>query len=265
MTPEIPGAARIEVSALRAHLVAHPLYRQLTDPESVRVFMRAHVFCVWDFQSLLTALQRSFTCVDVPWRPVGDGGARRLVNEVVLEEESDEHPDGGYASHFEVYREAMRDAGADTTPIDGLLSGLARGRSIDDILDQDVLPPGVSGFVGTTLAVVRSGEPHRLVAVFTHGREDLIPDMFRVMIETLSAADPAGWRKLAWYLNRHVEVDGERHGPIAHALLDQVCGDDPRLWREAQESVEQALNARIALWDAISDEIQSARAAARPR
>lgn len=251
------GPLGIDDRALRARLVAHPLYRKLRDPEAVRLFMRSHVFCVWDFQSLLTALQRAFTCVEIPWRPVGDGEARRLVNEIVLEEESDEHPDGGYASHFELYLEAMRDAGSDTGPIEGLLASLARGGSVDDILAQDPMPPGVARFVGATLSVVRSGDLHRLVAVFTHGREDLIPDLFRALIGHLCAQDPTRWRKLAWYLERHVAVDGERHGPISHALLARVCGDDPRLWREAQESVDQALAARLALWDAIDDGISS--------
>lgn len=252
------------MAALRGRLVAHPLYQHLRDPEAVRTFMRSHVFCVWDFQSLLKALQRSFTCVELPWRPVGDGKARRLVNEIVLEEESDAHPDGGYASHFEVYREAMRDAGADTSPIDRLLAGLARGRGIDDLLAEEALPPGAAGFVQATFDTIRSGDPHRLVAVFTHAREDLIPDLFRALIASLCAADPAHWRKLDWYLNRHVEVDGERHGPISHALLAHVCGEDPRLWREAQESVERALSARLALWDALTDEIRSARPRAAP-
>lgn len=259
MTRDNDRPGRIDVTALRERLVAHPLYQHLTDPEAVRTFMRSHVFCVWDFQSLLTALQRSFTCVEIPWRPVGDGETRRLVNEIVLEEESDEHPDGGYASHFEVYLEAMRDAGADAIPIERLLAGVARGHSIQDVLAEERLPPGAAGFVDATFETIRSEDPHRLVAVFTHAREDLIPEMFRAMIARLGAADPARWRKLAWYLNRHVEVDGERHGPISHALLARVCGNDPQLWQEAQESVERALAARLALWDALTDEIRSAR------
>ena len=28
------------------------------------------------------------------------------------------------------------------------------------------------------------------------------------------------------YLDRHVEVDGEEHGPMAAQLLSNVCGDD---------------------------------------
>ena len=84
-------------------LMRHPLYDELRDEESLRVFMRSHVFAVWDFQSLLKALQRCMTCVEVPWFPTADPTARRLVNEIVLDEESDTVPGGIFLSHFELY------------------------------------------------------------------------------------------------------------------------------------------------------------------
>ena len=92
---------------LREQVVDHDVYQQMKTVAHVRVLMEHHVFAVWDFMSLLKALQRRLTCVEVPWIPQGDAVGRRLVNELVLEEESGEQRAGRYLSHFELYRAAM--------------------------------------------------------------------------------------------------------------------------------------------------------------
>lgn len=245
----LPEELDDRVRRLAEGLHRHPVYARVRDEASVRVFMRHHVFAVWDFQSLLKALQRRLTCVELPWLPTGDPQARRLINEVVLEEESDEHPDGGYASHFELYLQAMRECGADTGPIERLTSALADGEDYRALLDAGGLPGGVGRFLDATLRSIESGDLHRMVALFTYSREDLIPGMFTALVRELARRD-GGWRLFRWYLERHIEVDGERHGPISHALLQRICGDDARLWREAGETAIDALEARVALWDA---------------
>lgn len=106
-----------ELTTLRTELVAHPLYRSLCSIEAVRTFMQHHVFAVWDFMSLLKALQRAVTCVELPWMAQGNPEACRFVNEIVLGEESDQDGRGSYRSHFELYLEAMQDCGADAQPI----------------------------------------------------------------------------------------------------------------------------------------------------
>jgi len=216
--------------------------------------MRFHVFCVWDFQSLLKALQRVLTCVEVPWLPTADGEARRLINEIVLEEESDRDERGHHRSHFEVYREAMERAGADGRPVDALIACLRAGETVEHALRH--APAAAAAFVKTTLRVAMSGDVHRVIGVFTHSREDRIPAMFtRLVAELASGSDR--WDTFLWYLQRHIESDGERHGPISHKLLERVCGDDPRKWAEAEESAREALEARLQLWDAIAVEIEA--------
>src|SRR6478735_771827 len=106
---------------LRKKLLDHPVYARIADVDAVRTFMEHHVFAVWDFMSLLKALQQRLTCVTVPWTPQGHRLSRRLINEIVLEEESDEDTRGGYISHFELYRAAMKQCGADTSRVDAFL------------------------------------------------------------------------------------------------------------------------------------------------
>lgn len=248
------GLARpgIDLGDCRARLVGHPIYRLVNSPDRLRRFMEHHIFAVWDFQSLLKALQQRLTCTAIPWVPSADPEARRLVNEIVLEEESDELPDGGHASHFELYLDAMRQAGADTGPIERLLAGLVEGLPLARALDHCGAAPAAAAFVAKSFEVIGCGETHRIVAAFTHGREDVIPDMFRNLVVQLAEADPAHWGRLRFYLERHIEHDDDKHAPLCRRILARQCGDDPVKWAEASETARDCLEARIALWDAIA-------------
>src|SRR5260370_36978106 len=127
MTDATEQQLEITLAPWRERVVAHPLYAHLGDEGTIRIFMVAHVFAVWDFQSLLKALQRLVTCVEVPWLPTSDPEARRLLNEIVLDEESDQAPGGGYLSQFEVYLQAIREYGANVTPLQTFLGQLRAG------------------------------------------------------------------------------------------------------------------------------------------
>ena len=247
----------IDVDDLTTKLLSHPLYASIGSEPALRRFMRAHVFCVWDFMSLLKALQRGLTCIETPWHPRGDREARRFINEIVVVEESDAHPAGGYVSHFELYREAMHDGGADEAPLESFLARLHGGDSVATALACTSLPPGVQDFVTTTFGFLEGGSLHRIAAAFTYGREDVIPDMFRRLVRQLAQHSPQRWGKFLYYLERHIEVDGGQHGPLAHRLLARLCGDDAQRWREAGEAARQALEARIRLWDALLADIGS--------
>lgn len=240
----------IDVASVSREIVQHPLYDKIKDEDSLRTFMQSHVFCVWDFQSLLKALQRKLTCVELPWFPTEDPQARRLINEIVLDEESDIHPDGGYASHFEFYLEAMRDCGADCEPVERFIARLRNGATLAQAIDETPLPPGVGEFLTKTFSFVEA-ETHHTVAAFTHGREDILPHIFEELVSRLTSCGDGRWDKFLYYLRRHIECDGERHGPISRALLARLCGADQNLWQEAQATARASLQARLALWDAL--------------
>jgi hypothetical protein len=245
---------------LYARLAKHRLYAAMKMIEDLHVFMESHVFAVWDFMSLLKALQQGVTCVDVPWIPSRFPESRRLVNEIVLGEESDLYR-GSAVSHFELYRMAMQECGADTFAIDNLLRGLAEGKDWQIALGESGAPAVAQRFVRSTFECIDYGKLHTVAAAFTFGREDLIPDMFRGFIRDQDERLSGRLQTMRWYLERHIEVDGEEHGPMALRMISELCGTDAVKWQEATEAAETALEARLALWDGVVALLQQGRAA----
>ena len=250
------------IAPLQQRLAAHPLYRSIQTPEHLRLFMQSHVFAVWDFMSLLKALQSRLTCTSVPWTPTPYPASRRFINEIVLGEESDLYPDapgGRPVSHFELYLEAMDDFVADTTPMRDLLAHPTTNgaTSIHAFRTPSDAPAEARAFVETTFELIRSGSLPALAAAFTFGREDLIPDLFRSLVRSLDA-QTGKLSKFVWYLERHIEVDGEDHGPLARRMIEDLCGESEMLWEQAASAAEAALQARITLWDGILARIQAA-------
>jgi len=241
-----------ELQPARQQMVDHAVYRRLETLADLRVFMEHHVYAVWDFMSLLKALQRELTCVELPWVPKGNPATRRLINDIVLEEETDLDPEGQPTSHFELYLRAMREAGADTAPAERLLAALAEGASVPAALAAAQASASVQEFVKHTFSVIANGQPHAIAAAFTFGREDVIPDMFRSLIADLGKRFPSQLDTFTYYLNRHIELDEDHHAPLAHQMVRDLCGADPARWREATEVAQQGMAARVALWDGIA-------------
>jgi hypothetical protein len=245
------------IAPLRARLTAHPLYSRITTQDHIRVFMKSHVFAVWDFMSLLKALQGQLTCVSVPWLPTRWPESRRFVNEIVLGEESDTH-EGRSISHFEFYLEAMEECGADTAPIRNLLAAIAATptrTSIHDLLEMAAAPLAARRFVETTFEVIQSGNLSAMAAAFTFGREDLIPGIFRQLVRDLNSERDGRLDKFIWYLERHIEIDSEDHAPLSLRMVADLCGGNETLWEQAANAAEAALSARLALWDGILTEL----------
>jgi len=240
-----------------ARLAEHPLYASFRTVDDLRIFMEAHLFAVWDFMSLLKALQRGLTCVDVPWTPSATPESRRLVNEIVLGEESDLY-EGQHVSHFELYRMAMQACGADTSAMDRLLQLLAQGEDLDTALERCGAPAEAITFVKGTFQVIAQGNLHATAAAFTFGREDLIPEMFKGFVRDLDQKLAGSLGIFLWYLERHIEVDGEEHGPMALRMVSDLCGDDERKWSEAEDAARIALEERLQLWDGIHARITNA-------
>lgn len=249
---------RVNLTDMVEKLMSHPIYAAVNNEARMREFMRSHVFCVFDFQSLLKSLQRIFSCVEVPWLPTEDPQARRLVNELVTDEESDDCQEiaGSYLSHYELYLKAMDDCGADTAPIKGFVDALRRGQSVEEALKRPDIPEGVRQFVGTTFSIIGTGQKHRIAASFAHGREDVIPRMFQPLARGFVLKSRNNWGTFLDYLVRHIKNDEERHGPMCRSLMVRICGNNEQLWKEAEESARLALEARLALWDDIMSRLK---------
>ena len=244
-----------KLKPLYARLASHPLYASFTTIEDLRVFMEAHVFAVWDFMSLLKALQRGLTCVDVPWTPSATPESRRLINEIVLGEESDTY-EGQHVSHFELYRLAMQQCGARTLAVNALMGAVIAGNDVFVALETCGAPPEAIAFVRDTFSVIEEGQLHSIAAAFTFGREDLIPEMFKGFVRELNQELRGQLETFLWYLERHIEVDGEEHGPMALRMIAELCGDDAKKWAEAEAAAVFALESRLRLWDGIAARIE---------
>lgn len=239
----------------KKRLINHRIYSLVNSPDRLRRFMESHIWAVWDFQSLLKAMQQHLTCVSVPWTPTYDKEARRLVNEIVLDEESDVLPDGSYASHLELYIDSMDAAGADTRPIFSMLARCSSGNSIAHALSQPDIPPAARSFMETSFSIIQSGSAHQVAAAFAYGREDVIPDMFRQLVKHLASHDPSRWQLFRYYLDRHITHDDEHHGPMCRRIVSRLCGQSAEKWDEASKAARQAINSRIALWDTLAEDL----------
>jgi hypothetical protein len=244
------------VAPARKRVITHPLYSSLNNPSAILTFMEHHVFAVWDFMSLLKSLQRNLTCVTVPWVPVGPTGTRRLINDIVLAEESDEVA-GAYLSHFEWYVAGMAEAGADHSVVDRFIDLLGAQEPVPAALQTACVPRPSAEFVGATWGFIESAPVHCQAAAFAFGREDLIPEMFNQVVTV--NRQKGGLETFVDYLERHIEVDGEQHTPMAMQMVANLCGADETKWGQCVDAVNTALAARSRLWDGILTAINSER------
>ncbi|MCF1420184.1 DUF3050 domain-containing protein [Mangrovimonas futianensis] len=245
-----------ELSNLRTTLNNHPVYKALSHMDDVKIFMEQHVFAVWDFMSLLKALQNQLTCTKTPWVPAQNATTARFINEIVLGEESDLDENGIPKSHFEMYLDAMNQIGANTHTIQNFIDLISKGASIDSSLNNVKIQKETADFINFTFDIIATGEPHKIASAFTFGREDVIPDMFFQIINQSQTQDQT-YSKLTYYLKRHIELDGDEHGPLSLKMIEELCGDNDQKWQEVLEVAKEALNKRIELWNGISELINS--------
>ena len=236
---------------LKIQLQKHPIYATVNSIEELQFFMQEHVFAVWDFMSLLKFLQKEITCVSVPWKPVGSAKIRRFINEIVLGEESDIDIEGNCSSHYEMYLEAMVEVGANRVEIDAFFHMVCSGVSVRTALKQAKIQKETREFVQFTMDAIDSKKTHVVAAIFAFGREDLIPDMFDRLLKELHRKQPDAFPKLKYYLDRHIEIDGDHHGPLAMQMIAELCGEDKQKWEEALHFAKKALQQRIQLWNGV--------------
>ncbi|NHN27057.1 DUF3050 domain-containing protein [Flavobacterium jejuense] len=240
----------------KEQLLQHSLYNEIKTVEDLNCFLENHVFAVWDFMSLLKALQNKLTCTTTPWLPVGNPEIRYLINEIVVAEETDIDQEGNRKSHYELYLEAMSALGANTLPIRNFLDDVETTKNIFVSIKHSELHPNVKEFLDFTFRVIEEGDSHQIAAVFTFGREDLIPEMFTAILKQFQVNFPGkNLSKLIYYFERHIELDADEHGPMAMKMIEELCGKDEKKWQEVEDISTLALQKRIGLWNAIEETI----------
>ena len=237
-------------------LLNHSLYEKVKTMADLNSFLETHVYAVWDFMSLLKALQAQLTCTTTPWFATKNPETRYLINEIVLAEETDLTIDGRRQSHYEMYVEAMEAFGANTSGMGSFLSEINSLQNIFVAIKQSDLHPNIKAFLDFTFRIIEQGKTHEIAAAFTFGREDVIPSMFTVILKNFQANFPkTDLSKLIYYFERHIELDADEHGPMAMKMITELCGTDATKWKDVEEVSILALEKRIALWDAIEEKI----------
>ncbi|MEY2922386.1 MAG: hypothetical protein RL108_1008 [Bacteroidota bacterium] len=244
------------IQEYKNQLLTHSLYEKVKTIEDLHCFLENHIYAVWDFMSLLKALQSKLTCTTTPWLPVGNPQVRYLINEIVVAEETDLAMDGTRQSHFEMYLDAMQQCGATTSVVSEFLENVKNTQNIFVSIKQSNLHPNVKAFLDFTFRVIEEGKAHKIAAAFTFGREDLIPSMFTEILKNFQSNFPeTDLSKLIYYFERHIELDADEHGPMAMQMISELCGSSETKWSEVEEVSVEALQKRIGLWDAIEEQM----------
>lgn len=244
-----------EKQDLKEKLLHHPLYAMMKTKEDILLFMETHVFAVWDFMSLLKSLQRDLTCTTTPWLPKSSATTRFFINEIVLGEESDVDPEGGYISHFELYLKAMRQSGANTNIMETFIALIQNHIPLLTALEKCHAPIEAQEFVKATFEQIETKSIHERAALFSYGREDLIPGMFLTLVETLKN-EGAQLDTFIYYLKRHIELDGDHHGALSSQMTAELVNNDSQKQMEVEAMIAWGYQQRIALWDGIAKRIQ---------
>lgn len=245
-----------EITQLQKRLSEHPIYEAIKNINDLSTFMQHHVYSVWDFMSLVKYLQNEFAPNTIPWMPHGDPMIRRFINEIVREEESDEtplaFPDSTitYISHFELYLMAMEEIEFDASKDIKNFINQVKQNSLTDALKNTKIPSASKEFMRSTFSFIDSNEPHIIAAAFAFGREHIIPSMFSALLKKMNITQEQA-TAFHYYLERHIELDGDHHGPLSLRMLEILCDNDPKKIEEAKKAAIKAISARIKFWDEV--------------
>lgn len=246
------------ILSFKSRLEDHPVYQAVSSVSDLQCFMQHHVYSVWDFMSLIKYLQSEIAPANAPWTPKGDASVRRFINELVLEEESDEtNIDGEFSSHFELYLRAMTEVGADTSVISNFIQTL-NDSGIEKALLLKNIPAASSTFTTKTFEFIQADKAHQVAAALALGREHIIPGMFRSILGRTGVTEKDA-PIFHFYLNRHIHLDEDFHAPLSLRLLNNLCEGDSIKIEEAIDAANVAVNARLKLWDGVLEAIETSR------
>ena len=260
MTKEITSEIILN---FKNQLENHPIYDAVSTVDDLRCFMEHHIYSVWDFMSLIKYLQSTVAPTRYPWIPQGEGSVRRFINELVLEEESDEtNVSGEYSSHFELYHRAMAEIGADISASTDFIN-VVQEQGVSKALETSSIPQPSRVFTSTTFQFIRNNKPHQVAAALALGREHIIPCMFRSILKKIGVSENDA-PIFHFYLNKHIHLDEDFHAPLSLRLLNSLCAGDEKKIQESIDAGQKAVLARIEFWDGVLTAIKSPNKALQP-
>ena len=242
-----------KLDELKQKITAHPLFANKLEPKQICKFMESHIFAVWGFMSILKSLQKMITPNNLPWMPNKNtkNGLVNFVNEIILCEESDYIEGIGFISHFEIYLLAMKNMDAKTDQLDKLISIISSKGYDEKYLDNIDATAEVKSFLKHDLEVSMNGTLPEIVGAFTLGREKVIPNMFGYILPAIKETSSSKY--LITYLERHIDIDGDRHGPLSMKLLNASC--DRKQLSLAYATAIKSLELRLLVWDKVHEDI----------
>ncbi|AHM61687.1 hypothetical protein D770_17175 [Flammeovirgaceae bacterium 311] len=234
---------------MRVRLLAHEIYVQLETLDDLREFMEHHIFAVWDNLSQLKALENAISSTNKFWIPSQDPVSNRIINEMLVEEESDSDGNGGYISHFELYRKAMQQAGAKTYMIDRFLVLMQEEKDLEKALEKIRMPESIKNYLRLNWEICNNSKPHELAAAYFLGREDVVSELLHRLDKYLLNFHQKDLALYRDYLMRHTKVNEKEQKQRLEAVMNELCGEDEQKWQEAEVAAKKALEARYTLWD----------------
>jgi len=249
------------IKDLRKKLSSHKVYSSIKSTKQLSVFMQHHVFSVWDFMSLVKYLQNALAPATTPWLPSQNSDVQRFINDIVLKEESDEamtskNDHTQYTSHFNLYADAMEEVEKNSSNLIRTFINKVSSQGLNEAMQSLPIPKPSLIFMQSTFEFLNSNKPHIVAAAFALGREHIIPEMFQALLEKMNIKKEQA-EVFHYYLERHIELDGDEHGPMAIKMLELLCENDPIKLEEALEAAKNAIQARILFWDGVLEAINN--------
>jgi hypothetical protein len=89
--------------------------------------------------------------------------------------------------------------------------------------------------------------------------------MFRRLLNTLYDAkhDNDRLRHFIYYIDQHIELDGDSHGPKGRELLEDLLANSPHREERARRAAYSSIKARIGLWNGTLSKLRNSRGGER--
>ena len=135
------------------------------------------------------------------------------------------------------------------------------GLPVEIALARIGAPRHVQAFVAYTMGFANSGSTEEVLAAFFYGCEDIIPEMFRKLLHTFYSAgyNDGHLRHFIYYIDRHIELDGDSHGPMGRELLENRVANSPDRGERARRAACSSIEARIGLWNGTLNKLRNGR------